>query len=145
LLEDSISNHRGLAHVEIFFCESQTQEVFVSPLDEAMINTRQIRIQNLPNEEVFMNHIEILHFDGQLRLRASLSMASKPMVAISFGTRMCTDLRIPVPMLEGQHVPFRSLPFSMENSLWYALITGVEEALEVVVRLVVASMAPHER
>lgn len=40
----------------------------------------------------------------QFRSRAILSIASKPMVAISFGTKMCTEPRMPVPMLDGQQV-----------------------------------------
>ena len=38
----------------------------------------------------------------QFRSRANLSMASNPIVLMSFGNRMWTLARIPVPMFEGQ-------------------------------------------
>ena len=40
----------------------------------------------------------------QFRSRHILSIAAKPIAAINFGTRMCTDPRMPVPMFDGQHV-----------------------------------------
>mmetsp|Transcript_7184 Transcript_7184/g.13245 ORF Transcript_7184/g.13245 Transcript_7184/m.13245 type:complete len:280 (-) Transcript_7184:170-1009(-) len=52
----------------------------------------------------------------QLRSRAILSMASKPMDLMSFGTRMCTEPRMPVPMLEGQHVTDPNLGCIMKIS-----------------------------
>jgi len=40
----------------------------------------------------------------QLRSRQILSIPSSPILAISLGTKMCTEPRIPVPKLEGQQV-----------------------------------------
>jgi hypothetical protein len=52
----------------------------------------------------------------QFLARASLSIASNPMFLISFGTKMCTLPRMPVPMFDGQQVTEPNLGCIMNTS-----------------------------